>query len=288
MNYTFFISIVCFAFGTTFFFSRSRNFKKFKKSTHLQVWAIKAAKSSAVQVLSFSLFYSITRSASISLPFSILSSFIPNLLRKSSHKRLLQARDKAWPLVVDQLASATASGVALHSALLEMDARGPKVLSKEFAAFNETFRSSGSLEKSIDDFALVAGKNFRRLQLESGLRQRKISTSMDPIAERIKSTILLAREYGGSEVGLLLRNLSSLLRQRERTQNEISIKQEWIKNSAVLASVTPWVLLLVLSFQTQTIEAYNQVGGRLVLLTGLVLTGFAYLWISKISESVAI
>ena len=79
-----------------------------------------------------------------------------------------------------------------------------------------------------------------------------------------------------------------MLRQRERTQNEISLKQEWIKNSAVLASVTPWVLLLVLSFQAQTIEAYNQVGGRLVLLTGLVLTALAYLWISKISESVAI
>ena len=241
-----------------------------------------------MQLLSFSLFYSITQSVSISLPFSILSSFIPNLLRKSNHKRLLQARDKAWPLVVDQLASATASGVALHSALLEMDARGPKVLSVEFEAFNETFRMCGSLEKSIEEFARIAGKNFRRLQLESGLGQKKISICMDPIAERIKSTILLARDYGGSEVGLLLRNLSNLLRQRERTQNEISIKQEWIKNSAVLASVTPWVLLLVLSFQTQTIEAYNQVGGRLVLLTGLVLTGFAYLWISKISESVAI
>jgi hypothetical protein len=77
------------------------------------------------------------------------------------------------------------------------------------------------------------------------------------------------------------------LRQRERAFDEIAIRQNWIKNGAALAALTPWLLLLVLSLHSQTIDAYNSNAGRTVLIVGLIATGLAYKWIYYISESLS-
>jgi tight adherence protein B len=102
----------------------------------------------------------------------------------------------------------------------------------------------------------------------------------------LKSTILLARDFGGPEIGVILRNLSINYREKESALNEIATRQSWIKNGAMLASLTPWILLVILSFHPQTISAYNSNSGRAVLLVGLVLTVIAYKWITRISQSV--
>ena len=97
---------------------------------------------------------------------------------------------------------------------------------------------------------------------------------------------MLFRSFGGPEIGVILRNLSINYRQKESALDEIATRQSWIKNGAVLASLTPWILLVILSFHPQTISAYNSNSGRAVLVVGLVLTVIAYKWITRISQSV--
>lgn len=225
------------------------------------------------QAIFFSLVFLITRSVNISLPVSIILSYIPRIYKKSKERKEDEARRKSWPLVIDQLSTATASGVSLQRALSEMVTRGPLALQDEFQTFKNSFASSGSLTIALNDFVSAAS-----------LREAKSHYRM---AAQLKSTILIARDCGGQEIGPILRNLSMHLRQRERAFDEIAIRQNWIKNGAALAALTPWLLLLVLSLHSQTIDAYNSNAGRTVLIVGLIATGLAYKWIYYISESLS-
>jgi tight adherence protein B len=214
-----------------------------------------------------------TKSLSISIPIAFLAGYLPRIQENKERKRMEEARRKSWPLVIDQLASATQSGVPLHQAFNSMQDRGPAPLKGQFAAFSRSLREEGSFEKALEKFVESAHKCH--------------AYGHDEIAVKVKTTLLIARDCGGLEVGPILRNLGALLRQRERALNEVAVKQEWIKNGAALAAATPWLLLILLSLNQQTRAAYDSSGGRIMLLIGFTLTLLAYLWISKISLSVS-
>ena len=58
----------------------------------------------------------------------------------------------------------------------------------------------------------------------------------------------------------------------------------WIKNSAHLSAAAPWILLLLLSTQPSTSEAFSTSGGVLILISGLGFTAVAYLWMNYLSK----
>jgi tight adherence protein B len=67
-------------------------------------------------------------------------------------------------------------------------------------------------------------------------------------------------------------------------RKEIEIKHGWIKNSAHLSSAAPWLLLLLLSSQPGTAQAFAQPGGVIILLLGIVLTLVAYFWMGRLGR----
>ena len=262
-----------YALGIVLFTTNETNFRSLMSKNKKHDFLIIVTKTITTFLVAYLLFFFVTHSVSISLPLALLSSYLPQLHRKTRKRKEEEIRRKSWPLVIDQLASATHSGVPLHKALNQMQERGPVPLAPIFFAFSDSFRKEGSLEKGLMSFVECA--------------HARSSKGYDEIAVKIKSTILIARESGGLEVGPILRNLSAFLRQRERTVNEIHIKQEWIKNGAALASMAPWLLLILLSFNSNTKESFGTHGGQVVLLIGLALTLSAYHWISRISDSVS-
>lgn len=262
-----------YALGIVLFTTNETNFRSLMSKNKKHDFMIIVTKTITTFLVAYLLFFFVTHSVSISLPLALLSSYLPQLHRKTRKRKEEEIRRKSWPLVIDQLASATHSGVPLHKALNQMQERGPVPLAPIFFAFSDSFRKEGSLEKGLMSFVECA--------------HARSSKGYDEIAVKIKSTILIARESGGLEVGPILRNLSAFLRQRERTVNEIHIKQEWIKNGAALASMAPWLLLILLSFNSSTKESFGTHGGQVVLLIGLALTLSAYHWISRISDSVS-
>ena len=68
------------------------------------------------------------------------------------------------------------------------------------------------------------------------------------------------------------------------TRSEIQIRFGWIKNSANLAALAPWVLFLILRTQENAKAAYLQPTGQLILVLGVVATLIAYLWMNKIAN----
>jgi tight adherence protein B len=97
----------------------------------------------------------------------------------------------------------------------------------------------------------------------------------------------MAREVGGTELGRLLRTLSAFLREDGRTRAELETRQGWTVNGARLAVAAPWAVLLLLSTQSTTLRAYDTGGGRVLLVTGAVVSFLAYrvmLRIGKLPE----
>ena len=98
----------------------------------------------------------------------------------------------------------------------------------------------------------------------------------DPVGDRIVESLRLARDVGGSDLGRLLRTLSSFLREDARTRAELETRQAWTVNAARLAVGAPWVLLAMLSLRPEAVEAYNSPAGFVVLAVGGALCVVAY------------
>jgi tight adherence protein B len=81
---------------------------------------------------------------------------------------------------------------------------------------------------------------------------------------------------GGSDLGRLLRTLSTFLREDSRTRSELETRQGWTVNAARLAVTAPWVVLAMLCTRPESIQAYATPTGTVVLLVGAAVSIGAY------------
>lgn len=204
-----------------------------------------------------------TKSLIITAPFSIFSVVISWAYMRKRERRLETQLLQVWPEVTDHLISAIHSGLSLTEALVGLGSRGPEQVRSHFVRFHQELLTSG-------DFLSAAQR----------LKTRLNSHGSDQILE----AVLLAKSLGGSELLQIFRTLGDFLRQDLALRKEIEIKHGWIKNSAHLSSAAPWLLLLLLSSQPGTVQAFAQPGGVMILLTGLVLTSLAYLWMGRLAQ----
>ena len=65
----------------------------------------------------------------------------------------------------------------------------------------------------------------------------------DPVGDRLVESLRIAREVGGTDLGRLLRTLSTFLREDARTRAELETRQGWTVNAARLAVAAPWIVL---------------------------------------------
>lgn len=204
-----------------------------------------------------------TESIVITLPFSFFSLVISWTFVRRRNKREEEKFLEVWPEVTDHLISALHSGLSLSEALAGLAIRGPLPVRADFLAFKSELLHTG-------DFGRAAETLKRRFNTHG--------------SDQILEAILLAKSLGGSELLQIFRTLGEFLRQDLALRKEIEIKHGWIKNSAHLSSAAPWILLLLLSSQPGTTRAFSQPTGVLILISGLVLTACAYLWMGKIGQ----
>jgi tight adherence protein B len=196
-----------------------------------------------------------TRTVTISLVFGGFGSAVPYLLvRRLVARRRADLRE-VWPEVVDNLASAVRAGLSLPEALAALAVRGPEVLRGAFARFAADHRSTGRFSDSLD-------------RLKDDLA--------DPVGDRIVETLRVAREVGGSDLGRVLRTLALFLREDARARAELETRQGWVVQAARLAVAAPWVVLLLLATQQQTLAAYDSAVGTALLIGGGVVCFLAY------------
>jgi len=160
-----------------------------------------------------------------------------------------------WPDVVDHLVAAVRSGLALPDSVSSLAHSGPVSTRAAFLEFDREYRATGSFSAALD---------------------RLKETLADPVGDRILETLRMAREVGGSDLTLVLRNLAAWLRQETAIRQEVEARQSWIMNAARLGVAAPWALLLLLASRREAAAAYNTAGGLVVILGGLVASVIAY------------
>lgn len=205
----------------------------------------------------------VSQSLTISLSLGLfILVFLSMAYRKSISKRYLAIQESA-PELIDLLISGVQSGLSLNETLVGLADRGPEVLRPHFRKFKSNLFISGDFEKSISQLKIEIGHH-----------------SIDQILE----CLAMAKILGSNELLSILRLLGSFIREDLSLRSEIAVKQNWIKNSAHISAAAPWILLLLLSTQPSTASAYSTRTGAGVLITGLLLTIFAYLWMNHLSK----
>ena len=206
-------------------------------------------------VLVFLVFAATTKVVPIALCFALMAAYAPILLVRMRARRRCAVMRELWPDVVDNIGSAVRAGLALPEALSQLTIRGHEELRPAFAAFAEDYRATGRFQECLD------------------LLKARLS---DPVADRLIESLRIAREVGGSDLGRLLRTLSTFLREDARTRAELETRQGWTINAARLAVAAPWIVLAMLSSRPDSLQAYSRPAGVLVLAIGAALSFVAY------------
>jgi tight adherence protein B len=197
----------------------------------------------------------ISRTAPLGIVVGALAAYLPIAVVGGRVRRRRREFSEVWPEAVDDLASAVRAGMSLPDAVAALAVRGPEPLRPAFDAFALDYQVSGRFGDCLD-------------RLKARLA--------DPVGDRVIEGLRVAREVGGGELGRLLRNLSAYLRDDLRTRSELEARQSWTINGARLAVAAPWLVLLLMSFQTEVITRYRSATGAIVLVCGAAACVFAY------------
>jgi tight adherence protein B len=205
----------------------------------------------------------ISTSLVISIIFAGLAATASLLFSKKSQNKRIAAITSAWPEVIDHLISGIQSGLSISETLIGLSTRGPLVLREYFAEFGERMKVDGGF-----DAALL------RLKVQCGQHG----------SDQIFEAISISKSLGGNELLNILRTVGTFLRQDLALRREIEVKHGWIKNSAHLSAAAPWLLLLLLSSQPSTAQAFSTPAGILILISGLFMTAVAYVWMDRLGR----
>ncbi|WP_416953896.1 type II secretion system F family protein [Nocardioides sp. T5] len=213
--------------------------------------------------VAFALVQAVSRTVPVSFVFATMAAYLPVAVLRQRAARRLRDFAEVWPEAVDNLASAVRAGLSLPDAVAALGTNGPEALRADFAQFALDYQVTGRFGECLD-------------RLKDRLA--------DPVGDRVIEGLRLAREVGGGDLGRLLRNLSGFLRDDARTRSELESRQAWTVNGARLAVAAPWIVLLLMSFQTTAIRQYATPGGVLVLGVGFGVCVLAYVSMMRIGR----
>jgi tight adherence protein B len=172
-------------------------------------------------------------------------------------------RADAWPEVLDLLISSLQSGASISESLANLATVGPQSIRYEFERFSKR---------------LIAGEKF-----DVALNDLKEEFA-DPITDQLLETLYFATKFGSKNTIKVLREISEYVSADLALRAEINTRFGWIKNSANLAALAPWLLFAILRTQENARVAYLQPTGQLLMIIGVVATLLAYLWMSRIAK----
>ena len=202
-------------------------------------------------------------------PITLLILFILSLLATYLAKISYQTRKitinraQAWPEVLDLLISSLQSGASISESLSNLATVGPQSIRKEFDKFSKRLNGGEKFEVAVNNLK----EEFA-----------------DPITDQLFETLYFATKFGSKNTIKVLREISEYVSADLALRAEINTRFGWIKNSANLAALAPWLLFIILRTQENARIAYLQPTGQLLMIFGVIATLLAYLWMSRIAK----
>lgn len=202
-------------------------------------------------------------SSVLTIPFMVFAGSFPLILKKRREVKRHLLLAGLWPELLDHMISGLRSGLSIAETIVGLASRGPEIS-------RPIFKSCQELLHSGSDIAVI----FLFIKGEFN----------DPIADQVCEVLDFARGTGSRDTAITLRTLGDFIRGDIAVRGEISAKLGWVKNSAVIAAAAPWILLLILSSQPSTLQAFSTSTGTLILLIGVGMSALAYFWMSKVGR----
>ena len=214
-------------------------------------------------VLGFLLARALLGTNLLAIPCAVLGALIPSMLIKRNTQRRQESLAGLWPEILDHMISGLRSGLSIAETISSLSTRGPENSRPIFLECKRLLLA-GSDMPSIFEYI-----------------KREFS---DPVADQVCEVLDFARGTGSRDTAITLRTLGDFIRSDIAVRGEIHAKLGWIKNSAIVAAAAPWILLVILSSQPTTLQAFSTLSGHLILLVGVVLSVLAYLWMSRVGR----
>ena len=204
-----------------------------------------------------------TRSIVMASAIATVVLALPIEMARLSHAKGLKTEREAWPIAIDNLISAVGSGISLNQAITDLAERGPQALMRQFQEIKQMLVSDLPFHE-----ALRRGKKLFKTAA----------------ADQVLEVLIIARVTGSSNIGSILRTLGEFLRQENTMRAEVEARHGWVRSSASLAAIAPWVLLIILSAQPTTRAAFTSPTGVYILVAGVGLTAIAYFWMNLVGR----
>ena len=180
---------------------------------------------------------------------------VPIVALASARDRRRQRARALWPDVIDSIRVALRSGSTLTDAMIAAYAMVPKEWRVAWTELEVTLRRGSDVDTAL-----------RRLQ-------RALA---DPIADRVVEAIVVAREFGGTELPAVLTELGRSVRRESAMRREAQSRQSWVRHAATLGVVSPWIVLALLASRPENREAYSTAAGTIVIVASAGATVVAY------------
>lgn len=217
----------------------------------------------ATAALAFPIALFMTRSIVMASAIATVALALPIEMARLSYAKGLKSEREAWPIAIDNLISAVGSGVSLNQAITDLAERGPQALTHQFQEIK----------------GMLVGEVPFHEALRKGKKLFKTSA-----ADQVLEVLIIARVTGSSNIGSILRTLGEFLRQENSMRAEVEARHGWVRSSASLAAIAPWVLLVILSAQPTTRAAFTSPTGVYILIAGVGLTAVAYTWMNLVGR----
>jgi len=214
-------------------------------------------------VLGFTLSRILLGSNLLTLPITVFAGFVPHVVEKRRREKRQAELAGLWPEILDHIISGLRSGLSIAETLVGLATRGPE-LSRPIFKECQNRLVAGS--------ELTAIFNFIKGEFN------------DPVSDQVCEVLDFARGAGSRDTAITLRTLGDFIRSDIAVRGEIAAKLGWIKNSALVAALAPWILLLILSSQSSTLEAFSTKSGTLIIFFGIATSLLAYLWMSRVGR----
>ena len=189
--------------------------------------------------------------------------FLVIFLHYKRAENLIIERANSLPEIIDLIISGLQAGMSITETLANLGKIGPTCVRDIFIQFEINLRADGNIQAELN----ILKDEFK-----------------DPLADQLFETLIYASKFGGRNAIKILHELSEFVAADISLRSEILARFGWVKNSAALASIAPWLLYLILRTQENARIAYSQPIGQLFMVIGFAFTVIAYLWMQKIAS----
>lgn len=206
-------------------------------------------------VLATLIVFAVTTIPTIAVFAGLIAALAPSFILRSRARRLVQQRRSLWPNICELLLASVRSGSSLGEAVCALAKSAPESLRADFQNFERDYLASGHFDSSV-------------VRLRNALA--------DATADRIIETLRVSRSLGGVDLPLVLAALAKSVRAQVNVREEVRARQSWVRGTAVLGLLAPWVIMTMLVLRPEGVSAYSSPSGVLVLSIGLIVSVSAY------------